>query len=60
MGNYKSAVKRINKSVTKEQLKKTSIGFDRVHAIGHLTDNELMQLDRKIVDKFLQLEGVTA
>jgi hypothetical protein len=57
MSNYKSAVKRINKSVTKEQLEKASIGIDRVHAIGHLTDNELMRLDRKICDRLIIMEN---
>ena len=49
MSNYKSALKRINNALTRDGLKRVWDGLVRVHAVGHLSDYDLMCLDYKII-----------
>ena len=51
MSNYKSALKRILNANTYAEIDRVWRGLVNVHAIGHLTDNELMKLDLKICDR---------
>jgi len=51
MSNYKSAIERIKRANTLQDLFRASEGFKRVHKIGHLTDNEFGRLDLMICDK---------
>ena len=55
-----ATLKRINNAKTVEALQNLELSIERVYNAGFLTASELSRLDRKIVDKFLQLEGVTA
>jgi hypothetical protein len=61
MSNYKSAIKRINHATGVDDLERVERGLKNVHAIGHLTDSELMRLDIKMCDRIDQLlEELTA
>jgi hypothetical protein len=51
MSNYKSAIDRINKAQTVEELHKVSEGLERVYRWGQLTDSEYMRLDGKLCDR---------
>ena len=51
MSNYKSAIDRINKAQTVEELHKVSEGLERVYRWAHLTDSEYMRLDGKLCDR---------
>ena len=55
MSNYKSALKRILNANTDAEIDRVWRGLVNVHAIGHLTDNELMKLDLKICDRITYL-----
>lgn len=55
-----ATLKRINNAETIEALQKLELSIERVYNAGFLTASELSRLDCKLVDKFLQLEGVTA
>ena len=55
MSNYRSAIKRINHASCSVELERVERGLNNVHAIGHLTDNELMRLDIKICERIDQL-----
>jgi hypothetical protein len=55
MSNYKSALKRILNANTDADIDRVWRGLVNVHAIGHLTDNELMKLDLKICDRITYL-----
>jgi len=54
MSNYKSAIDRLNRCVTRGDIDRALKGFERVHKIGHLTDNELQRLDSKAFDIILK------
>lgn len=54
MSNYKSAIDRLNRCVTFGDIDRALKGFERVHKIGHLTDNELQRLDSKAFDIILK------
>jgi len=51
MSNYKSAIDRINKAQTVEELHKVSEGLERVYRWEQLTDSEYMRLDGKLCDR---------
>ena len=51
MSNYKSALKRINNALTRDGLKRVCDGLVRVHAVGHLSDYDLICLDYKMIIK---------
>ena len=51
MSNYQSAIERIKKANTLQDLFRVGEGLERVHKIGHLTDNELSRLDQLMCDK---------
>jgi hypothetical protein len=51
MSNYQSAIERIKKANTLQDLFRVGEGLERVHKIGHLTDNEFRRLDIMICDK---------
>ena len=51
MNNYQSAIERIKKANTLQDLFRVGEGLARVHKIGHLTDNEFRRLDLMICDK---------
>ena len=55
MSNYRSAIKRINHASCSAELERVERGLNNVHAIGHLTDNELMRLDIKLCERTDQL-----
>jgi len=51
MSNYKSAIDRINKAQTVEELHKVGEGLERVYRWAQLTDSEYMRLDVKLCDR---------
>ena len=51
MSNYKSAIDRINRAQTVEELHKVSDGLERVYRWAQLTDSEYMRLDVKLCDR---------
>lgn len=60
MNYYQYSISKIKTAKTIEQLSKVEDWLERMYNAGVLTPSELSQLDRKTVDRFLQLEGVTA
>ena len=58
MSNYKSAIDRLNRCKTVDDIDRALIGFERVHQVGHLTDNELRRLDAKAFDIILDWQEV--
>jgi len=57
---YQYSISKIKTAKTVEQLDKVEVWLEKMYNAGVLTPIELSQLDRKTVDRFLQLEGVTA
>lgn len=60
MNYYQYSISKIKTAKTIEQLSKVEDWLERMYNAGVFTPSELSQLDRKTVDRFLQLEGVTA
>ena len=61
MSNYKSAVDRLNRCKSLDDINRALLGFERVHKVGHLTDKELERLDAKAFDIILDWQDeVTA
>jgi hypothetical protein len=56
MSNYKSAIDRLNRCKTVDDIDRALLGFERVHHVGHLTDKELQRLDAKAFDIILDLQ----
>lgn len=57
MSNYKSAVKRIDKAETIEDLKNLEKSFANIYRYGFFTNNEFILLDLKIVDKYIMFNN---
>jgi hypothetical protein len=55
MSNYQSAIKRIKNAQSAIEIKRIDRGLCNVHALGFLTDSELMRLDIKMLDRINQL-----
>ena len=60
MNYYQYSISKIKTAKTVEQLDKVEVWLEKMYNAGVLTPSELSQLDRKTVDRFLQLEGVAA
>ena len=60
MNYYQYSLSKIKTAKTVEQLDKVEVWLEKMYNAGVFTPSELSQLDRKTVDRFLQLEGVTA
>ena len=60
MNDYQYSLSKIKTAKTVEQLDNVEVWLEKMYNAGVLTPSELSQLDRKTVDRFLQLEGVTA
>ena len=58
MSNYKSAIDRLNRCKTVDDIDRALLGFERVHQVGHLTDSELQRLDAKAFDIILDWQEV--
>ena len=56
MSNYKSALDRLNRCKSLDDINRALLGFERVHKVGHLTDKELINLDLKALDIVLEME----
>jgi len=59
MSNYKSALDRLNRCESLDDINRALLGFERVHKVGHLTDKELQRLDAKAFDIILDWQEVT-
>jgi hypothetical protein len=57
VSNYKSAVKRIDKAETIEDLKNLEKSFANIYRYGFFTNNEFILLDLKIVDKYIMFNN---
>ena len=55
MSNYQSAIKRISTARSALEIKRIEQGLCNVHALGFLTDSELMRLDIKMLGRINQL-----
>lgn len=55
MTNYESAVDRIERCNTGSQLRRAEKGFARVHSVGQLSDLQLLNLDKKIAIKMIEV-----
>lgn len=55
MTNYESAVDRIKRCNTGSQLRRAEKGFARVHSVGQLSDLQLLNLDKKIAIKMIEV-----
>ena len=58
MSNYKSALDRLNRCESLDDINRALLGFERVHKVGHLTDKELERLDAKAFDIILDWQEV--
>ena len=58
MSNYKSALDRLNRCKSLDDINRALLGFERVHKVGHLTDKELINLDLKALDIMLEMQEV--
>jgi hypothetical protein len=54
MTNYQSALARLNKAATAEELNRLERSFERVYNAGCFTVSEYARLDRKLVDKLIK------
>jgi len=59
MSNYKSALDRLNRCKSLDDINRALLGFERVHKVGHLTDKELERLDAKAFDIIFNRREVT-
>jgi len=59
MSNYKSALDRLNRCESLDDINRALLGFERVHKVGHLTDKELERLDAKAFDIIFNRQEVT-
>lgn len=57
VSNYTSAVKRINKADTIEDLKNLEKSFANIYRYGFFTNNEFILLDLKIVDQYIMFDN---
>ena len=57
LSNYNSAVKRLSKCLTVEQVYKAESSFDRVYQAGQLTNKELYSLCKIALDRIVAIEG---
>ncbi len=55
--NYRSAVERIRKSNTIEQLEKLDVSLERLYKIGIFSLSQFGTLDLMVMDKKIALEG---
>ena len=60
MNDYQYSLSKIKTAKTVEQLSKVEDWLEKMYNAGVFTPSEFRRLDRKTVDRFLQLEGVTA
>jgi len=58
MSNYKSALDRLNRCKSLDDINRALLGFERVHKVGHLTDKEIQRLDAKAFDIILDWQEV--
>jgi len=58
MSNYKSALDRLNRCKSLDDINRALLGFERVYKVGHLTDKELINLDLKALDIVLEMQEV--
>jgi hypothetical protein len=56
MTNYQSALVRLNKAATAEELNRLERSFERVYNAGCFTVSEYVRLDRKLVDKLIKYD----
>ncbi len=60
MNHYQYGISKIKTAKTIEQLSKVEDWLERMYNTGVFTPEELGQLDRKLVDHSLKLEGISA
>ena len=58
MNYYQYAISKIKITKTIEQLSKVEVWLEKMYNAGVFTLEELLQLDRKLVDHSLKLEGI--
>ncbi len=58
MNYYQYSISKIKTAKTPEQLSKIEDRVERAYNAGFVTAKEFWELDRKLVDRSLRLEGV--
>jgi hypothetical protein len=58
MNNYQYSISKIKTAKTPEQLSKVEDWLERMYNAGFVTAKEFWELDRKLVEHSLKLEGV--
>ena len=58
MNNYQYSISKINTAKTTEQLDKVEVWLEKMYNAGFVTAKEFWELDRKLVERSLKLEGV--
>ncbi len=56
MSNYKWAIKRLEDADSVDKLNRVWGGLVNVHIVGHLSDQEIMRLDRKLCKRLDELQ----
>ena len=54
---YKSALARLSRAHTAQDLEQLGNSFTRLYTTGFLTDKEFMRLDGRLVDKRIEIEN---
>ena len=60
MNDYQYSLSKIKTAKTVEQLDNVELWLEKMYNAGVFTPSEFRRLDCKLVDRFLQLEGVIA
>lgn len=58
MNNYQYSISKIKTAKTIEQLSKVEDWLEKMYNAGFVTAKEFWELDRKLVERSLKLEGV--
>ena len=58
MNNYQYSISKIKTAKTIEQLSKVEVWLEKMYNAGFVTAREFWELDRKLIDHSLKLEGM--
>jgi hypothetical protein len=56
MTNYQVFSNKINSSKTKDALKRNEVSLRRLFDAGIFTENQLIKLDYKIIQRYIEIE----
>lgn len=58
MNNYQYSISKIKTAKTTEQVSEVEVWLEKMYNAGFVTAREFWELDRKLVDHSLKLEGM--